>query len=191
VDAARTYDVSLSLESGDESSHAIEDDHDHATATTTGTTTTQTAAAAAAEITEVTACHAHTDTLYCMAGSEEWEVTTDVDAANPPDAISGCHAHGENELYDHDSKVLQYYMLTSTGTVLMAIWKSVFCALAPPLRATASHPRSPRPRLRLPEVMVKPLTVTRTQVSSKSYCPIMTDIANICQALRGCPRTNS
>jgi hypothetical protein len=99
VDAARTYDVSLSLESGDESSHASEEDHDHATSTTTGTTTTQTAAAAAAEITEVTACHAHTDTLYCMAGSEEWEVTTDVDAANPPDAISGCHAHGENELY--------------------------------------------------------------------------------------------
>jgi hypothetical protein len=103
VDAARTYDVSLSLESGDESSHASGEDHDHATATTTGTTTgtttTQTAAAAAAEITEVTACHAHTDTLYCMAGSEEWEVTTDVDAANPPDAISGCHAHGENELY--------------------------------------------------------------------------------------------
>jgi hypothetical protein len=36
--------------------------------------------------------------MYCMAGSEEWQVTTDIDAANPPDAISGCHAHGENEL---------------------------------------------------------------------------------------------
>jgi hypothetical protein len=84
----------------------------------------------------------------------------------------------------HESQVVRYHMLTRTGTVPMAIWKSVFYALAPPLRATASPPRSPRPRLRLPEVMVKPSTVTRTQVSSKSYHPITMDIANICQALR-------
>jgi hypothetical protein len=84
----------------------------------------------------------------------------------------------------HESKVLQHYMLTSTGTVPMAIWKSVFYALAPPLRVTASPPRSPRPRLRLPEVMEKPSTVTRTQVSSKFHFPITMDIANICQALR-------
>jgi hypothetical protein len=101
VDADQTYDVSLLLEGADEAAHTSEEDHDHdhATATTTGTTTSETAAAAASEITEVTSCHAHADALYCMAGSEEWEVTTDVDAANPPDAISGCHAHGENELY--------------------------------------------------------------------------------------------
>ena len=101
MDAAETYDVSLVLEGEDESAHASEEDHDHdhASTTGTGTTSTETAAAAAAEITEVTACHAHADALYCMAGSEEWQVTTDVDEANPPDAISGCHAHGENELY--------------------------------------------------------------------------------------------
>ena len=99
MDAAQTYDVSLVLEGEDEAAHASEEGHDHATATTTGTTSTETAAGAAAEITEVTACHAHADALYCMAGSEEWQVTTDVDEANPPDAISGCHAHGENELY--------------------------------------------------------------------------------------------
>ena len=100
MDAAQTYDVSLTKEGGDEAAHASEEDHDHASATSTATTTTETAAAAAAaEITEVTSCHAHTDTMYCMAGSEEWQVTTDIDAANPPDAISGCHAHGENELY--------------------------------------------------------------------------------------------
>ena len=90
MDAARTYDVSLSKEGGDESAHASEEDHDHdhASATSTATATTETAAAAAAEITEVTSCHAHTDTMYCMAGSEEWQVTTDIDAANPPDRKS-------------------------------------------------------------------------------------------------------
>jgi len=101
VDAAETYDVSLALETEDESAHADEEDHDHAAETTAATTTaasTETASTAADEITEVTECHAHIETLYCMVGSEEWEVTTDVDVENPPDAISGCHAHGENEL---------------------------------------------------------------------------------------------
>jgi hypothetical protein len=94
VDAAQTYDVSLALESEDESAHTEEEDHDHAAETTTGTT-----AETDHEITEVTECHAHTDTLFCMAGNEEWEVTTDVDVENPPDGYTGCHAHGEDELY--------------------------------------------------------------------------------------------
>ena len=94
VDAEQTYDVSLALEVEDESAHADEEDHDHAAETTTETT-----AEADHEITEVTDCHAHTDTLYCMADSEEWQVTTDVDVENPPDGYSGCHAHGEDELY--------------------------------------------------------------------------------------------
>jgi hypothetical protein len=88
VNADHTYDVSLALESEDEHTHTDEEDHDHAAESTTGTT-----ADADHEITEVTDCHAHTDTLYCMVGSEEWEVTTDVDVA-----YSGCHAHGEDEL---------------------------------------------------------------------------------------------
>jgi hypothetical protein len=83
-----------------------------------------------------------------------------------------------------EPQVVNYHMLTRTGTVPTAISKSVCYALAPPLRATASPPRSPRPRLRLPEVMVKPSTATRTQVLSKSHCPVTMNIANICQALR-------
>ena len=84
----------------------------------------------------------------------------------------------------HESSVVQNYRLTRTGTVPMAIWKSVFYALAPPLRATASPPLSRRPRLRLLEVMGKPSTATRTQVSSKYYSFITVKIANIYQALR-------
>jgi hypothetical protein len=94
VDADRTYDVSLTLESEDEHAHTDEEDHDHA-----NESATETVADADHEITEVTDCHAHTDVLYCMAGSEEWEVTTDVDVGNAPDSYSGCHAHGEDELY--------------------------------------------------------------------------------------------
>ena len=97
VDADQTYDVSLALESEDESAHADEEDHDHAAESTSTT----------ADITEVTDCHAHTDTLYCMVGSEEWEVTTDVDVENPPDGYSGCHAHGESELYAREPSELQ------------------------------------------------------------------------------------
>jgi hypothetical protein len=94
VNADHTYDVSLALESEDEHTHTDKEDHDHA-----AESTTETIADADHEITEVTDCHAHTDTLYCMVGSEEWEVTTDVDVDNAPDAYSGCHAHGEDELY--------------------------------------------------------------------------------------------
>jgi hypothetical protein len=90
VDANQTYDVLLALENEDEDSHADAEDHDHAAETSVDTNH---------EITEVTSCHAHTDTLYCIADGEEWEVTTDVDVENAPDGYEGCHAHGENELY--------------------------------------------------------------------------------------------
>lgn len=185
MDAAQTYDVSLTKEGGDEAAHASEEDHDHASATSTATTTTETAAAAAAaEITEVTSCHAHTDTMYCMAGSEEWQVTTDIDAANPPDAISGCHAHGENDCKLYELQAVQYCMLTLIDTAPKGISKSVSYALAPPLRAvTASPPLSPRPHLRLPAVTVKQSTVTRMQVSSKSCNLITMNTTNIYQAL--------
>jgi hypothetical protein len=96
VDADRTYDVSLALESEDEHAHTDEEDQDHNHA---AESTTETTADADHKITEVTDCHAHADVLYCMVGSEEWEVTTDVDVDNAPDAYNGCHAHGEDELY--------------------------------------------------------------------------------------------
>lgn len=74
----------------------------------------------------------------------------------------------------HESQAVQYCMLTLIGTVPKAISKSVSCALGPPLRAdTASPPLSPRPHLRLLAVTVKPSTVTRMQVSSKS-CNLVT-----------------
>lgn len=98
MDSDQTYDVLLALESEEESApveeehaHADEEDHDHASETAAGST--------ADEITEVTSCHAHTDALYCIVGSEEWEVTTDVDLENAPESYSGCHAHGDDELY--------------------------------------------------------------------------------------------
>lgn len=79
-------------ESEDEHAHEEESDHDH-------DDTSGTEAAAASEITEVTGCHAHgADSLFCSAGGEEWEVTTDVDVDNAPESYSGCHSHGEDEL---------------------------------------------------------------------------------------------
>lgn len=77
-------------ESEDEHAHEEESSHDHASSTET---------AAASEITEVTGCHAHSaDALFCSAGGEEWEVTTEVDVDNAPESYSGCHSHGEDEL---------------------------------------------------------------------------------------------
>lgn len=100
MNADQTYDVLLALESEEESapveeehSYADEEDHDHDHASETAAETTT------GEITEVTSCHAHTDTLYCIVGSEEWEVTTDVDIEDAPESYSGCHAHGDDELY--------------------------------------------------------------------------------------------
>lgn len=72
-------------ESGTESEH----DHEHASD----------AEAESSEITEVTNCHPHVDVLYCIADGGEWEVTTDVDAANAPESYSGCHSHGPDELH--------------------------------------------------------------------------------------------
>lgn len=47
------------------------------------------------QVTEVTGCHAHEDTLYCVAGDTELPVVSDVDVANAPESYSGCHTHGE------------------------------------------------------------------------------------------------
>lgn len=58
-------------------------------------------AAQAEEVTEVTGCHFHGETLYCLDnGGSEWKVTTTIDSENPPESIDGCHAHSSSELYD-------------------------------------------------------------------------------------------
>lgn len=96
VDADQTYDVSLALESETESTHTAteesesESEHDHAS---------DTQAESSGEITEVTSCHPHEDVLFCIADGGEWEVTTEVDAANAPESYSGCHSHGPDELH--------------------------------------------------------------------------------------------
>lgn len=67
-----------------------EEDHEH----------TATSASNSTDITEVTGCHAHSATLFCFAGDggPEWEVTSDIDVENAPEAYTGCHAHGAEEL---------------------------------------------------------------------------------------------
>jgi hypothetical protein len=100
VDADQTYDVSLTLESESESTHTAteESEHDHEHASDTEAESAS-SSSSSGEITEVTNCHPHVDVLYCIADGEEWEVTTDVDAANAPESYSGCHSHGPDELH--------------------------------------------------------------------------------------------
>jgi hypothetical protein len=44
----------------------------------------------------VSNCHAHASSeLYCLDGSDEWEVTSEWDESNPPKSFENCHAHGE------------------------------------------------------------------------------------------------
>ena len=61
-----------------------EHDHDHSNSTST-----------AEEVTEVTGCHAHGETLFCVAGEEEWEVLSEVDVSNAPEEFTDCHAHDD------------------------------------------------------------------------------------------------
>jgi hypothetical protein len=194
VDAEQTYDVSFALESGDEDTHvdgeehahadeeehmhadeeehahADEEDHDHAAETTTG---------ADDEITEVTGCHAHTDTIYCMVGSEEWEVTTEIDVENAPDGFTGCHAHGEGNLYALGSthSLSQFHVLTSTDTVPKVTSKSVSRVLAPPLKTTVTRVLHP-PLLRAQ--LARRLIVIPMQVSSKQRDLMTLDKADDC-----------
>jgi quercetin dioxygenase-like cupin family protein len=63
-----------------------------ASSTSTASRTTTTSAAPTA----VTNCHAHDQTeLYCLDGSDEWQVTSDWDENNPPESFENCHTHGE------------------------------------------------------------------------------------------------
>ena len=47
------------------------------------------------EVTEVTSCHAHGETLHCIAGDTELPVVSDVDPDTAPESYSGCRTHGE------------------------------------------------------------------------------------------------
>lgn len=77
-----------------EDSHSDSDhSHDHSHDESSSSNST-----AIDEITAVSGCHAHDDTVYCFVGEDEWEVESDIDAANAPEEFTDCHAHGE-ELY--------------------------------------------------------------------------------------------
>lgn len=80
----------VSAAAEDAQDHAEEDhDHEHSSSNSTSTD----------EITSVTGCHAHDDTLFCFAGEDEWEVVSDdVDVQNAPEEYTDCHAHGAEEL---------------------------------------------------------------------------------------------
>lgn len=62
------------------------------------TAQSSTASSAAAAPTEVTDCHLHGDTPFCFAGEDEWEIETDVNNDDLPDAYTDCHSHGADEL---------------------------------------------------------------------------------------------
>lgn len=47
---------------------------------------------------EVTACHAHGDTLFCIYEGDEWEVTSDINVDDAPESFEGCHSHSGTEL---------------------------------------------------------------------------------------------
>jgi hypothetical protein len=104
-------------------SASSEDDHDHdhdheddaavhagttmtsvtssiSTVSTNGTASSTSAASrtttTSSAPTAVTSCHTHDETeLFCLDGSEEWQVTSDWDESNPPENFENCHVHGE------------------------------------------------------------------------------------------------
>jgi len=118
-------DTNRHCDDGDEevtlASASSEDDHDHdhdeeasSTASTgaastmatlasstatgvsnsTGSSTTSTTSSSLP--TAVSGCHSHDEgELFCLDGSDEWEVVSDWDAEDPPRSFDDCHAHGE------------------------------------------------------------------------------------------------
>ncbi|KAM0718860.1 hypothetical protein Q7P37_005932 [Cladosporium fusiforme] len=68
-------------------------------------TSSTTSSSAAAAPTEVTGCHTHGEDIYCVAGSDEWELTgSEFNADNVPDSFQGCHMHGD-ELHCADGDI--------------------------------------------------------------------------------------
>jgi hypothetical protein len=47
---------------------------------------------------EVTGCHSHGETLFCIYDGEEWEVVSGVDADSASDSFEGCHNHSDTEM---------------------------------------------------------------------------------------------
>lgn len=96
--------------SEDEGEHDDSHDHDESHSTTSATataaaatgssamngTTTSSSSSSSAYPTAVTSCHAHDETeLYCLDGSDEWEVTSEWDQNNPPESFDDCHNDGD------------------------------------------------------------------------------------------------
>jgi hypothetical protein len=47
---------------------------------------------------EVTSCHAHGDTTFCIYEGDEWEVTSGVDSGSTQESFEGCHSHSGTEM---------------------------------------------------------------------------------------------
>jgi hypothetical protein len=47
---------------------------------------------------ELTGCHPHGDTLFCIHEGDEWEVKSGVEAGTAPDRFEGCHSHSGTEM---------------------------------------------------------------------------------------------
>ena len=47
---------------------------------------------------QVTSCHPHDTTLFCIYEGDEWEVTSDINVAEAPESFEGCHSHSGTEL---------------------------------------------------------------------------------------------
>jgi hypothetical protein len=50
------------------------------------------------EFFEVTACHPHGETLFCIYEGDEWKVTSDINVDEAPESFNGCHSHSGTEL---------------------------------------------------------------------------------------------
>jgi hypothetical protein len=50
------------------------------------------------EFFEVTGCHPHIDTIFCIYEGDEWEVTSDINIDDAPESFEGCHSHSGTEL---------------------------------------------------------------------------------------------
>jgi hypothetical protein len=70
-------------------------------------------------------CHMHGSVQFCMVGSEEWEVTTEVDPSSAPDSYGGCHAHGDTELCVLQNVSLYIFADTSVDTAQTATLRSL------------------------------------------------------------------
>ena len=67
-----------------------------ATGSSNSASSSMTTTASSSFPTAVSGCHTHGESeLFCLDGSDEWEVISDWDAENPPLSFESCHSHGE------------------------------------------------------------------------------------------------